>query len=1207
VRGEEHLSGDEIDVLVSLRNSDRDEARSEFIQRCRGHLSICASCRELLSLHEAVQTEVETLRSQGAGERKSDCPESSEVVKLATDQIVGERKEELMKHITSCDHCGPWFRETVWMMTEPVTSEEQALLNGLESTTPAWQNDMARHLGSRDVSRVSSHPFWTPFRVPGFAWGLLAAGLVLGLGITVAWLGLRKAQNADQLLAQAYAEQRTLELRWPGARYSPVRVKREPGQSNLAKSPALLDAEALIARKLAERPADAAWLQAKGRAEILDWAYDSAISTLNEARELEPASTATKLDLASAYFERAESSGRPIDYGTAIELLGQVLASHPDNQDALFNRAIIFEKMFMYHEALKDWDEYLRADPSGEWSNEARQRAEELRKKISDQEATRGPLLDAREFHYRNPVGDKRDTESEIDLRIEEYLDKAIIKWLPVAYDKGLRNAESENALRALSTLLYERHGDDWLKDVLSTKTGSDTRSGFRNLSKALEANIAGNPEKALGFARQAESAFGHSANHAALLRATTEELYSLHRLFRGPECAALASRLRNALESLHYQWMKAQIALEEYACWAPQAQLDHREALVTRALELSERSGFRALHLRAVAFAAGLDTDDGNVTRSWLENRDGLEEYWHGSYPALRAYQFYDDLISGIEHRREFYLMLSLEREAVEAISRSPNRSGEAMARFRLARVASQVGPIEEARKNYEESGRLFAALPQDKATKSFEADSIVGLADIEAKAGFLDRAEKRLKDVTADVEGLDAFDTRLSFYRSFSEIQLSRGDYAGAEQFCVKAVSIAEKGLASLGTDDERRSWVYSSGPCYRVLVSAALRRNDKEGALGLWEWYLSAPTRSSRRKSFRSNQGVESVQFSRGILSGLDKVTVLSFAELPDGVTAWLFDDRGIFETRLDATAAQIRLAARTFLARCGDPRTDPRELRKEGRFLFDWLVAPMANHLSKDRTVVIEGDVAPTIPFETLVDTNGKYLIESFSFSYSVDGVFADSRPAVVFTGKEKALIVGNPLVFEKGPKRAQPLPDALSEARYLESSFAEPTVLTGSEATAEALLKAIPEAVVFHFAGHADTSGSKPGLLLAPTQVPGREKVSFFAPSDLAPTVLRKCRLVVLSACATARDTEPGEGTSENLARAFFENGVPQVVASRWEVDSSTTTIFMQHFYKALLLSHKVAEALQAAEHEVMVTPATSHPSYWAAFGVYGRN
>ena len=68
-----------------------------------------------------------------------------------------------------------------------------------------------------------------------------------------------------------------------------------------------------------------------------------------------PDSLPALIDLATAHFERAEKEQRPIDYGTAVELLGKVLAKSPDNGVALFNRAMIYEKLSAYHEALADW------------------------------------------------------------------------------------------------------------------------------------------------------------------------------------------------------------------------------------------------------------------------------------------------------------------------------------------------------------------------------------------------------------------------------------------------------------------------------------------------------------------------------------------------------------------------------------------------------------------------------------------------------------------------------------------------------------------------------------------------------------------------------------------------------------------------------------------------------------------------------------
>ena len=68
---------------------------------------------------------------------------------------------------------------------------------------------------------------------------------------------------------------------------------------------------------------------------------------------------------------------------------------------------------------------------------------------------------------------------------------------------------------------------------------------------------------------------------------------------------------------------------------------------------------------------------------------------------------------------------------------------------------------------------------------------------------------------------------------------------------------------------------------------------------------------------------------------------------------------------------------------------------------------------------------------------------------------------------------------------------------------------------------------------------------------------------------------------------------------------MLEAGVPDVVASRWNVDSEATRVLMERFYKHLLTGHDVASSLRAAQIELIVRPGMAHPYYWAAFGVQG--
>jgi len=99
----------------------------------------------------------------------------------------------------------------------------------------------------------------------------------------------------------------------------------------------------------------------------------------------------------------------------------------------------------------------------------------------------------------------------------------------------------------------------------------------------------------------------------------------------------------------------------------------------------------------------------------------------------------------------------------------------------------------------------------------------------------------------------------------------------------------------------------------------------------------------------------------------------------------------------------------------------------------------------------------------------------------------------------------------------------------------------------------------------------------------------------------------RCALAVFSACATEGVERDGAGDPESLVRAFLEAGVPQVMASRWNVDSRTTAMFMNAFYDRLLEGQAAVDAARAAASDIRKQPDKSHPYYWAAFSVYGRS
>ncbi len=345
----------------------------------------------------------------------------------------------------------------------------------MSGARPEWQNKMAETLranGAPDRAAAGT-PSWleTLFSWPRPMFAAAAFVMVLVTG----WLGVKafRTPSADQLLAQAYTERRTLEVRIPGAKYAPMRVERGGG-SNFDKPESLLKAEALIGENLRTNPNDPTWLQAKARADLLDGNYESAIKTLQRALETQTGSPELLTDLGSAYFQRAESADRPIDYGNAIEELGKALAKTPDDPVALFNRALACERMFLFTQAVDDWQHYLRVDPTGPWADDARTRLAALQEKLKKHaERLAEPLLTPEEIAKAGP--DDVTMRKKIDARIEDYLNAAVTEWLPKAFpvDQPKNGWYSRAALSILAKIASQKHDDQWLLNLLGARPSS--------------------------------------------------------------------------------------------------------------------------------------------------------------------------------------------------------------------------------------------------------------------------------------------------------------------------------------------------------------------------------------------------------------------------------------------------------------------------------------------------------------------------------------------------------------------------------------------------------------------------------------------------------------------------------------------------------------------------------------------------------------
>jgi CHAT domain-containing protein len=98
---------------------------------------------------------------------------------------------------------------------------------------------------------------------------------------------------------------------------------------------------------------------------------------------------------------------------------------------------------------------------------------------------------------------------------------------------------------------------------------------------------------------------------------------------------------------------------------------------------------------------------------------------------------------------------------------------------------------------------------------------------------------------------------------------------------------------------------------------------------------------------------------------------------------------------------------------------------------------------------------------------------------------------------------------------------------------------------------------------------------------------------------------RLARLTVFSACSTGKKEEGWNHGMGDIVDTLASLGVPDVVATRWQIDSASAVPIMDAFYAGLARGLTVPEALTAARQSLIRDPRYRHPYYWAAWYASG--
>jgi CHAT domain-containing protein/tetratricopeptide (TPR) repeat protein len=295
----------------------------------------------------------------------------------------------------------------------------------------------------------------------------------------------------------------------------------------------------------------------------------------------------------------------------------------------------------------------------------------------------------------------------------------------------------------------------------------------------------------------------------------------------------------------------------------------------------------------------------------------------------------------------------------------------------------------------------------------------------------------------------------------------------------------------------------------------------------------------------------------------------------------------------------------------------------DLSQPGRELFDALLPPGATAVPN--LIVVPDGPLHRLPFDTVVDENGKLLIATHTVWYAPSGTVlhllahrqTTSPPTLPLLAVAAGVDgIGQPSVpvrrnmFDIGGSSLPPLPAANSEARLVgEIMGPASVVITGPAATGTAVKKQpLASYRVLHFAVHGLTSPERPeraGLVFYPDNSANQD--GLWQLRDIARSKLQ-ADLVTLSACRAGSGKVIGTAGVANLTTAFLAAGAKSVVANLWDSDDTFTRALMGSFYKHLAQKLPAAEALRRAKLEMQERYGSqAPPQMWAGFTLTGLN
>jgi len=987
-----------------------------------------------------------------------------------------------------------------------------------------------------------------PKRAPARATRWLAAAAVIAVAALALFaarrFGLLGGGGGTERLIALTRGARIVEPRLSGgfgwAPYrGPARAVAEPDDVERMK----LVGAAGEAAERARRDPSPRTEQTAGVAMLLVQRPEDAVTLLHRAAERAPGDAGVWSDLAAAQLVAATQLRQPSLVAQALASADRALRLDAAAPEALFNRALILERLGLLDAADAAWQRYLQVDASSAWATEARGHLRHTPASDLD--------IDQR---YRRDVPRLQQAASAGDLAAVRQV-VAIYPQSCRTFTEGLHlgqwgeaeargdRAEADRLLtlsRAIAAALTGTNGETLPRDAVASidaARGDDRMTLARAHAAYYHARVAYSRQQlteAEPQLREAAAQFARAGSPMAFVARYFAANVAFDRQETAAANAQLAALLREAEAHAGYAALRAQVRWELALCamfdgaWPEAlAHLHQAEAVFVAQRESSNAASVASL--LATALMASGKIDDGWASRIRAfeaSSRDGQRGRLLVAVGAAVRMELRGRRLDSAR------ALLQIEEALCRAAMNEPMTAD---ALLRDAMLTEQLG-------DHAAAESLVAAASASASRIADPALRARSVADVAFARGAVllaaDPARAR-RDLS---QAIDAY-ASVQHAVFLSEALLLRARAARAAGDPAAAASDLEHGIAELERHPAPAAGavvgtgVLDAGKrLYEEAVRVALARGDQGGAFVYAE-------RARGARDVRLDAVTQR-------LAGTG-AAVLELLPAGEELVAFCVTERGLHVARTPFDAA--RLPA----------------LSDEER--YDALLRPSSAALDGARSlIVVAGAPLQNVAFGALVDrSSGQRLIERLPIVAAPNAAsLSASSPAP----PRSVLAVALP----SGRDASLALPDSEAEIAEVARTYASARVLGADQATAGSFAEAAGHADVIHIAGHTERQS---GAGDAAFVFAGGERLS----SEGLASMPIGARVVVLGACNTLRAATDPAGRSVTLGDAFLAAGARAVVGTLTPIADRDARELFAAFHRELASGIGEAEALRRVQ------------------------